>query len=175
MPLIVLLNAGSSYRIGPGRLYVFLARQLAAQGYRTVRLDFCGLGDSVTPDSKHENNPHSPTALRDVDLVLRDLQQRYGIGKIVLMGLCSGAYAAFQAAAQIQNSAVVESVLINPLTFFWKDGLTLDDSSVKQLVSSHYYAWAALRPMKWLKLLTGRSKIGLDCLYVSFDVHVTSI
>ena len=161
LALIVLLNAGSSYRIGPGRLYVFLARQLAAHGYRTVRLDFCGLGDSLTPDSKRENDPHSPTALRDVDLVFRDLQQRYGVGKIVLMGLCSGAYAAFQSAAQISNPVLVESVLINPLTFFWKDGLTLDDSPVKHLVSSHYYAWAALRPEKWLKLLTGRSKTGI--------------
>lgn len=160
LPLVVLLNAGSSYRIGPGRLYVFLARQLAAQGFRTVRLDLCSLGDSVSSDSRHENDPHPATAFRDVDLVLKQLQQRYGATKIVLMGLCSGAYAAFQSAAQIQNPALVESVLINPLTFFWKEGMSLDVSPVKQLVSVHYYLDAALQPAKWLRLLRGQTKIG---------------
>ncbi len=160
LPLVVLLNAGSSYRIGPGRLYVFLSRQLAAQGFRTVRLDLCSLGDSVSLDSEHENDPHPATAFRDVDLVLKQLQQRYGATKIVLMGLCSGAYAAFQSAAQIQNPALVESVLINPLTFFWKEGMSLDVSSVKQLVSVHYYLDAALQPKKWLRLLRGQTKIG---------------
>ena len=160
LPLVVLLNAGSSYRIGPGRLYVFLARQLAAQGFRTVRLDLCSLGDSVSSDSTHENDPHPATAFRDVDLVLKQLQQRYGATKIVLMGLCSGAYAAFQSAAQIQNPALVESILINPLTFFWKEGMSLDVSPVKQLVSAHYYLDAALQPAKWLRLLRGQTKIG---------------
>ena len=161
LPLVVLLNAGSSYRIGPGRLYVFLARQLASQGFRTVRLDFCGLGDSVSPDSKHENDPHPATAFRDIELALRHLQHRFGATRIVLMGLCSGAYAAFQSAAQIQNPVLVESVLINPLTFFWKDGMSLEASPVKQLLSNHYYSWAAMQPTKWLKLFSGRSKTGI--------------
>ncbi len=160
LPLVVLLNAGSSYRIGPGRLYVFLARQLATQGFRTVRLDLCSLGDSVSSDSEHENDSHPATAFRDVDLVLKQLQQRYGATKIVLMGLCSGAYAAFQSAAQIQNPTLVESVLINPLTFFWKEGMSLDVSPVKQLVSIHYYIESALQPAKWLRLLRGQTKIG---------------
>jgi pimeloyl-ACP methyl ester carboxylesterase len=161
LPLVVLLNAGSSYRIGPGRLYVFLARQLAAQGFRTVRLDFNGIGDSVSSDSKRENDSYSATAFRDIELVLRDLEHRFGARKIVLMGLCSGAYVAFQAAAQIQNPVLVASVLINPLTFFWKIGMTVDDSPVAQLVSIHYYIGAALEPSKWLRLLTGRSQIGI--------------
>ena len=160
LPLVVLLNAGSSYRIGPGRLYVFLARQLAAQGFRTVRLDFCSLGDSVSSDSEYENDPHPATAFRDVDLILKQLQQRYGATKIVLMGLCSGAYAAFQSAAQLQNPVLVESILINPLTFFWKEGMSLDVSPVKQLVSIHYYIESALQPAKWLRLLRGQTKIG---------------
>jgi len=161
LPLVVLLNAGSSYRIGPGRLYVFLARQLAAKGFRTVRLDFCGLGDSVSPDSKSENDPHPATAFRDVELVLKHLQHRFGARRIVLMGLCSGAYAAFQSAAQIQNPVLVESVLINPLTFFWKAGMSLEASPVKQLLSIHYYIGAALEPSKWLKLFSGQSQIGI--------------
>ena len=39
------------------------------------------------------------------------------------MGMCSGAYMAFHSAAQLGNPIVVESVLINPLTFYWKEGM----------------------------------------------------
>ena len=144
-----------------GRLYVFLARQLAAQGFRSVRLDFCGLGDSVLTDSQLENVTYPATAFRDVELVLSDLQHRFAAGRIVLMGLCSGAYVAFQSAAQIQTPALVESVLINPLTFFWREGMSLETSSTRQLASIHYYIGAALEPRRWLKLFTGQSTIGI--------------
>ena len=77
------------------------------------------------------------------------------------MGLCSGAYVAFQSAAQIQNPVLVESVLINPLTFFWREGMSLETSPSRQLMSIHYYIGAILEPRKWLKLFTGQSKIGM--------------
>jgi hypothetical protein len=76
------------------------------------------------------------------------------------MGLCSGAYAAFQAAAQLANPALVESVLINPLTFFWRDGMSLEASPAGQLKSFQECLTSAWRPGKWLKFLTGRSALG---------------
>ena len=160
-PLVVLLNAGSSYRIGPGRLNVCLARQLAAQGFRSFRLDFCGLGDSVTTETQCENVTYQATAFRDLELVLSELQRRCGARRIVLLGLCSGAYAAFQSAAQIQTPVLVECVLINPLTFFWREGMSLETSLTRQLVAMHYYIGAALEPRKWLKLFQGKCKIGM--------------
>jgi pimeloyl-ACP methyl ester carboxylesterase len=160
-PMIVLLNAGSSYRIGPGRLNVVLARHLAAQGFRCLRMDLGGLGDSRVEPGNQENDSYPATAFRDIDLTLNELTRRFGAQRFVLMGLCSGAYAAFQAAAQIRNPALTEAVLINPLTFYWKDGMSLDAAPSKQLVSYHYYAGEVLKPQKWLKLLSGRSKIGI--------------
>ncbi len=161
LPMIVVLNSGSAYHIGPSRLHVHLTRQLATQGFRCVRMDINGLGDSITNDLTQENVTYPGTVFRDVEIALNVLQRDFGMQKCVLMGLCSGAYAAFQSAASITNPALVESVLINPLTFFWKDGMTLESSPVDELVFQHHYLSSALEPKKWLKLLRGQTKIGL--------------
>ena len=160
LPTIVLLNAGSAYRIGPGRLHVHLARKLASQGFRCLRMDICGLGDSVTPDFADENDSYSANAFRDIEHTLTYLQLKFGMQKCVLMGLCSGAYAAFQSAVSLTHPSLVESVLINPLTFFWKTGMSINDDPVRDLVKQHYYFKSALQPQKWLKLLSGRTSIG---------------
>ena len=161
LPLIVLLSSGTTHRIGPGRLYVQLARRLCAEGFRTLRMDFSGLGDSVLPNSERENDPYTVTAFRDVDIALKFAQQQCGAERVVLMGLCSGAYAAFQSAAQLANPVLVESVLINPLTYFWKDGMSLDHTQNGRLNAMHYYLNAVLDPKKWLRLLSGNSQLGI--------------
>lgn len=165
LPTIVLLNAGAAYRIGPGRMTVHVARQLAARGYRCLRLDVCGLGDSVVDENGVENDAYSAAAFRSVDLALQSLRADYGARRFVLTGLCSGAYLAFQSAASLGDPALVESVLINPLTFFWKDGMTIESAPVAHLVAQHHYWGSALQPEKWIKLLSGRTQIGLlGCL-----------
>src|SRR5204863_3284427 len=58
LPTIVLVNAGSAYHVGPSRLYVLLCRRLALAGFRCVRLDLSGLGDSVSADPGAENDPY---------------------------------------------------------------------------------------------------------------------
>jgi len=45
-PGIVLVNSGVVHRAGPNRLYVNIARQLAAVGYPVLRFDLSGIGDS---------------------------------------------------------------------------------------------------------------------------------
>ena len=41
------LNAGVVHRVGPHRINVRIARQLAARGIPSIRFDLCGHGDSV--------------------------------------------------------------------------------------------------------------------------------
>ncbi len=161
LPLVILVNAGSCYRVGPNRLYVSLSRELAATGFGCLRLDLCGLGDSACPDPGRENDPYPATAFRDIDRTLTHVRTQLGVERAVLMGLCSGAYAAFQSAARLANPALVESVLINPLTFYWRDGMSLDTSPATQLQSYRACLRSVWQPRKWLKLLTGRSKLGL--------------
>ncbi len=157
LPFIILVNAGSAYRVGPNRLYVSLARHLAGCGFRCLRLDLGGLGDSPSADPERENDPYPATAFRDVDLAISHLDAE----RVVLMGLCSGAYVAFQSAARLPSPALVEALPINPLTFCWRDGMSLEASPAERLKHFRERITAALQPRKWLKLLSGRSKLGI--------------
>ncbi len=161
LPTIVLLNAGAAYRIGPGRMTVEMARTVSAQGFRCLRLDLCGLGDSVPDEIAAENDSYAATAFRDIEIALQFLRDRTGSRRFVLLGLCSGAYAAFQSAAQLTDPDLIESILINPLTYFWRDGMTIETAPTRELICQHYYLGSALQPGKWLKLLSGRSHIGV--------------
>lgn len=160
LPSVLLVNAGSSYRVGPNRLHVRLTRQLASCGFRCLRLDLGGLGDSPVSDPDRENDPYPVAVFRDIDIALQFLEQQFGARRVVLMGLCSGAYAAFQSAAQLSSPLLVESVLINPLTFFWREGMSLEASPAARLQSWTDSLAALRRPEKWLRVLTGRSKMG---------------
>ena len=160
-PLIVILNAGSAHHTGPGRLTVELARQLAVASFRTLRVDHCGLGDSILADATHENDPYLSTAFRDITITLHYAQQVCGAQRVALLGLCSGAYYAFQSAVQIADPALVESILINPRTYFWRAGMTLGDTNDARMNAMHYYLNAITDPRKWLRLLGGGSDAGV--------------
>ncbi len=162
LPVIVLLNAGSAYRVGPSRLNVLLGAAWQ-RGFRCLRMDLNGLGDSINPNASHENEPYPNTAFRDIDLALRFVGSALAAKRVVLMGLCSGAYNAFQAAVQFPSvyPEIVESVIINPLTFYWQDGMTVESAQTIKFQAFRESMTSAQQFGKWLKLLTGRSKLGI--------------
>ena len=159
-PWIVMLNAGAAYHIGPGRLHVGVARYLATLGFPCLRVDFCGLGDSVIDNIHRENDSYAATSFRDVALICNYLRSLAPGRPVVLMGLCSGAYVAFQSAARLSHPMIVESVLINPLTFFWREGMTINDSNTEQLSAWHGYSNAILKWDNWRLLLSGKTRTG---------------
>ena len=160
-PTILILNAGAVHHVGPNRLHVDVARRFAEEGFRSVRMDIQGLGDSPAGDPALENSVYPDTLFRDIERMMTWLQEHEGATRIVLFGLCSGAYAAFQAAAQSRNRALVEAILLNPLTFFWREGMPLDDADIQAIEDDNYYTQAMWNPRKWWKLLTGQSRTGL--------------
>jgi pimeloyl-ACP methyl ester carboxylesterase len=123
--VVLLPNAGSTHHVGPSRLYVLLARRLAQAGFRCVRFDLPGLGDSVTGNRDDENNPYVPEASLAIASVIKAVSGK-NADAYVLMGLCSGAHTAFHAALDLDRSPIVESILINPLTFYYTPGMSLD-------------------------------------------------
>jgi hypothetical protein len=161
LPWIVMLNGGAAHRIGPGRLHVQLSRQLGALGYPCLRMDISGLGDSELDPSLDENDTYPATAFRDVALTCDYLQQHWPSRSIVLMGLCSGAYAAFQSLAQLPHPALIESILLNPLTYFWEEGMTLDASPTQRLQVWHYYWGIIFDPQNWRQMLSFKSGTGM--------------
>lgn len=172
LPWILILNAGAAYRIGPGRLHVTLARQLAQMGYPSLRIDISGIGDSVAGDPEKENDAYAATAFRDVGLACDYLHEKKPGRPVVLMGLCSGAYVAFQSAVQLPDCTIMESILINPLVFFWKEGMTINETSMDQLVAWRDYAIAIFKWSHWKMLLTGKTRTGFRGSIKRFAGHV---
>jgi len=151
---IVLLNAGAVNRIGPNRLYVELARRWAGRGHLVLRFDQAGIGDSPPWPGEEENIVYSPSAVRDLECALQHLAERRGIATSRALGLCSGAYHAFKAAAQ--GLAVERVVIINPLVFFWKPGMSLAYPAYHVSDAAAHYRRSLVRLTTWKKLFTGK-------------------
>jgi pimeloyl-ACP methyl ester carboxylesterase len=112
---VVLVSVGNNYRAGPHRLNVALARALAADGCRTLRFDLAGCGDSAAQGSAAPRL-YDPASATDVQAAI-DLLQQQGCRDIVLAGVCSGAYLAFQAA--LVDRRVDGLVMINARLLRW--------------------------------------------------------
>jgi pimeloyl-ACP methyl ester carboxylesterase len=111
-PGVILLNAGVIHRVGPSRLYVHLARALASIGCVAVRFDHSGIGDSAV---RRDDAPFEVSSIQEARAAMDALQDSRGIDRFVLVGLCSGAVTAFDAAGLDDRVAGV--VMINPQGF----------------------------------------------------------
>jgi hypothetical protein len=87
-PAVVLLNAGLLHRVGPNRLYVSLARRLAAAGLPVLRMDYSGLGDS---EPRRDELALEQSMLAEGVEALDFLQSSGVADRFVPMGLCAGA------------------------------------------------------------------------------------
>jgi pimeloyl-ACP methyl ester carboxylesterase len=107
-PAFILLNAGFIHRVGPNRLYVHLARRLAAHGFLSVRFDHSGIGDSP-PRTDTMNYAESYNS--EAQEVMDWLTETKDVDRFCLMGLCSGARTSFSTACK--DPRVVGAVLLN--------------------------------------------------------------
>ncbi|HMN42992.1 MAG TPA: alpha/beta fold hydrolase [Povalibacter sp.] len=157
-PLVLLLNAGAVHHIGPNRLYVTLARRLAARGVRVLRMDLSGLGDSAVAEGYIDNDVYTPRAEQDIRTAIARMQQLYGASEVHAVGLCSGAYHGFKAAvAGVQLRSVVA---INPLTFHWISGMSLAIPEYRVASQMRHYRKMLLEWELWKRLLTGNVDLG---------------
>jgi pimeloyl-ACP methyl ester carboxylesterase len=152
-PAIALLNIGANHHVGSNRLYVSMARAWARRGFHVLRLDFPGIGDSPAAAGRRENDVYSSHLIRDTKAAI-DFLEASGAENIVLVGLCSGAYAAYHSA--VADPRVSDLVLINLLTFHWTEGDTLEVRSRRSAKSTRFYKRAAMRPRTWKRLVTGQ-------------------
>jgi len=160
-PLVVLLNSGAVHHVGPNRVYTHLARTIAESGLACLRLDIEGLGDSFKPDLVRENHPFQSSTQKNFATAIACLK-KLGLAKeFIVMGICSGAHGAFHSALAVSTPDVREVVLINPLTFYWQEGMSLDiPSDIQVAHDAKYYSSSMRDPKKWMKLLTGKASTG---------------
>lgn len=160
-PAVVLLNVGGNYRIGPHRFYVTAAREMAAAGYRVLRLDIAGIGDSEPEPGKPWANLYDKDSVRDVRAAIDALAAR-GAREFVLMGICSGSYVAFQTA--MVDARVDGLVLMNSRLLEWTPGKAGDSwqNSMQQYAkSTDWYLRALRQPQVWRRVLRGEVNVRL--------------
>lgn len=152
---VLMLNGGAINHIGPNRMYVELSRTWASRGYVVMRLDLAGLGDSATRPGQDPNQVYPPGALDDIKTAIEFMRRTYGIRNVTLTGLCAGAYHALRCA--IHGLPVNTVLLVNPLTFHWKQGSKLGDLQVAEVVRNPgVYAQNVRSWRHWSKLLRGK-------------------
>jgi len=110
-PTVVFLDVAAEHRVGPARLWVELARQWAMQGVRSARFDFSGLGDSPGRPQQVPQRLYAPEAVDDVVDVAGTVAPS-DPSDVVLVGLCSGAFAAMDAGLRLGARCVCA---INPV------------------------------------------------------------
>jgi hypothetical protein len=137
-PTALLLNAGMLHRVGPNRLHVKLARELAKAGILVLRFDFSGIGDS-------------PSSSR-------------GKKSFILIGICSGADVAFRTACC--DERVAGAIMING--FYLDDSKTRKLAPLVQgSVQERYYRGRLLNPKSWWRLISGKSDLRGIRVFVS--------
>jgi alpha-beta hydrolase superfamily lysophospholipase len=151
---IILLNSGAQHHVGPCRLYVALARHLARRGHVVLRMDIAGIGASPPRAGAEENVVYPPHGTEDVRAAIDYLREKWKRKDVRAAGLCSGAYHAFKAASA--GMPLNGIVVINPLTFFWRDGMSLKFPEHRVAADIMRYRASIFRPASWFKLLSGR-------------------
>lgn len=109
---MVLVSAGVTPKIGPFRLYAELARRLARDGFRTLRFDLGGIGDSGQELAEHALRDRTRLQIR---AALDHLSERFALGEVALGGLCSGAEDAFTYAEH--DERIKRVVMIDPFAY----------------------------------------------------------
>jgi len=161
----LLVNAGRDYHIGWARASVIQARALAARGVASLRFDISGVGDSPAAIGGPEEILYSQAQIDDVRFAIGALEER-GFAPPVLIGRCSGAYAALNAA--VQDQRVRRVVIINNERFVWDPDESVDDA-VRYAHRSVGDLGATLTRKGGLRrLLTGRLRIGPAGRYLLF-------
>ncbi len=113
-PLLVWLNAGFLAHVGPFRLHVELARQLAAQGWASARFDAPGIGDSVAAARQ------MPVEVLRADLGV--LQAATGCSQFVIGGICSAAdlaWATAQADPRVRGIVMLDGMARGAHAYRW--------------------------------------------------------
>lgn len=152
-PLVIFSNTAGNYRIGPNRMYVEMGRKLAALGLPSIRIDVSGIGDSVIWEGEWENHPYGDQLTLDIKETIKHLKAQKRAETFGVAGLCSGAFVGYHAA--LADDAIVSVVMINPQTFKWEEGMSLEVNPLANRDATEYYKRRFFAKEAWMKLLKG--------------------
>jgi hypothetical protein len=143
---IAFINSGIIHRVGANRIYVRLARALAARGAGTLRFDLSGIGDSGQPVDQAQMS-RAEIEQRDIGDAC-SLMRNEGMDRLVVAGLCSGADHSL--AAISRDERIAGAVLIDPFVFRTRQYFV------------QYYGPRLFRPAAWWSTIRGKSNVIRD-------------
>lgn len=142
---VVIVVGGPQYRAGSHRQFTLLARQLAGHGIASIRFDYRGMGDSEGDIRYFEAIDADIRAA--AECLIAHLPQ---IKQLSLWGLCDAASAALYYAHT--DARVQGLILLNP----WAHS----QAASARAKMKHYYLARLTSRAFWIKLFTGKVKLG---------------
>lgn len=161
----ILLPAGLKDRVGPHRLYVNLARELASRGISTLRFDPAGIGESdgmleTAFNGRHYRAIQQGLYVEDTLLAMQALGETCGAERFVLAGLCGGAISAQLVAARAP-SRVAGVVSLSAVAVLDEERPGAAKATRNETVSNaRSYARKMFSWQAWRRLLGGEAGLG---------------
>ncbi|MES2403292.1 MAG: hypothetical protein V4567_03020 [Pseudomonadota bacterium] len=149
---VLLLTVGALLHVGPNRMYVSLARQLAGHGDTVLRVDLSGIGESKPRNGADENVVYGPHAIDDVGRWVAAVG-RNGTGQVAVVGMCSGSYHALQAA--LRGCPVDSLLLINPAVLRYAENIPVFAPDAPTFSRVKHYNKTMRDLNAWKKMLRG--------------------
>ncbi|MET0594727.1 MAG: alpha/beta fold hydrolase, partial [Polyangiaceae bacterium] len=126
-------------------------RELAALGFSAFRFDVAGLGDSRVPPGQKENVLYARGSVFDVQQAMTYLARTTFAERFILFGICSGAYLAHH--TTVADPRVAAQILVNPQTFEWHEGDSLEIKIKKESYkATRFYRQAFFKTDTWVRL-----------------------
>lgn len=132
-PAVLLLNSGLIHRVAPNRLYVRMARRLAACGHDSLRFDFSGIGDSTV---RTDALPVEESGIAESREAMDLLERLRGHRRFILGGICGGGYFSFRTACR--DERVVGLALLNVRGHLHGEDRALADALDERALQLHY-------------------------------------
>jgi pimeloyl-ACP methyl ester carboxylesterase len=152
---VLLLNAGMLHNAGPSRIFVTLARQLAALGYIVLRFDFAGIGESP---ARSDGMRFEEATLIEAAQAMDFLVAMHGAERFITAGLCYGAVQSFRVA--LSDPRVIGVAMLNPQAFS-ENSVRHIRSYIEARRARQYLFRVSIRHWdSWRRLLSGHVGLG---------------
>jgi len=149
----LMFNVDATYRVGPRRIHVKLARQLAERGLTSLRFDLSGHGDS---DVAHGAEQASTQGVHDLQAAMDRVEAMLGIHRFIVIGLRSGAHHGLGAA--VADARVAGLLMFDGFAFPGR-GSRWDRRVRQALAAVAQPSMAADRLRGWARAGQGRENV----------------
>jgi pimeloyl-ACP methyl ester carboxylesterase len=115
-PTLVFLSPGGESHVGPGRMWVSMARHFARLGYTSFRFDVSGVCESLPKWSGAKALDRASQAIVDTGAAI-DWLENFNCSRFILVGYCESATRAWKYSEH--DDRIFAQILINPWRKFW--------------------------------------------------------